>query len=335
MHTLSGRVAISVLSGVLAAAPLVAFAQPVRVYQIGFLIQRPIPAGEAATAGTPVGEFVRALRELGYVEGKSVVIHWRSAEGRLERLPELASALAQQKVDIIVAPGAQAISAAQQATRQIPIVMGTTGDPVGSGFVRTLQRPGGNITGLSDITASDLGPKLVDLMRSAVPTLTHVALMTSPDNASHAALVKSIPAAAKRVQVKVTLINARVPREFDAAFATAARERAEAVIVAADGVFNTNAAQIAQTAEKYRLPVVSSYLQYADAGGLMSYGTSFAHNLRRAAVYVDKILKGANPAELPVEQPSKIELIVNRRAAKAVGISLPQDLLLRADRVIE
>lgn len=315
----------------LLCAPFVALAQvPAKVWHIAFITQRHIGPIETDS----IGEFARALRELGYVDGKNVVIDWRSGEGRAERLPDLAAGLVRQKVDIIVAAGAQAIRASQQATTSIPIVMGTTGDPVGSGFVKTLQRPGGNITGLSDITA-DLGPKLLQLVRSAVPTLVHVALLTNPDNASHGTLLKSVPAAANSVQMKLTHVTARVPHDIETAFATIARERAQGVIVPADSVFIANGALLVQLAAKYRLPVISSYWQYVDAGGLMSYGPNFVHNLRRAAVYVDKILKGASPAELPVEQAAKIELAVNRRAAKAIGIDLSQELLLRADRVIE
>ena len=304
--------------------------QPARIWQIGFLALRRI----APLGADFFGEFPRALRELGYVEGRQVQIHWRSAEGEMERLAALAAELVARKVDIIVAAGAQAVRAAQRATTTIPIVIGTAGDPVGSGFVKSLARPGGNITGLSDIS-SDLSPKLLDLLRSVVPKLSHVAALMNPDNSSHTNLLKSVQAAARNAGVRVTAVMARSPHEIDAAFATFARQKAEAAIATADALFNQQVRQIAELAQSHRLPVISGFWQYVDANGLLSYGQNFAHNFRRAAVYVDKILKGANPGDLPIEQPIKFELAVNLKAAKALGLKVPQELLLRADRVIE
>ncbi|MBI2751828.1 MAG: ABC transporter substrate-binding protein [Burkholderiales bacterium] len=313
------------------AAPLGALAQQQgRVWRVGFLALRRIGPLDSDF----FGEFPRGMRELGYVEGKNLAIEWRSAEGKVERLPSLAAELIQQRVDVLVAAGAQAVSAAQKATRTIPIVMGTTGDPVGSGFVKSLARPGGNITGLSDIS-SDVSPKLLELLMSTVPRLSHVAVLLNPGNSSHVTLLKSIQAAAQGAGVKVTPVMARTPEEIDQAFSMMAREGAKAVIAAADALFNQQSRQIAESAAKHRLPAISGFWQYVEAGGLMSYGQDFANNFRRAAVYVDKIFKGAKPGDLPVEQPTKVILLVNRRTAKALGLALPPDLLLRADRVIE
>lgn len=313
------------------AAPLRALAQRQgRVWRVGFLALRRIGPLDSDF----FGEFPRGMRELGYVEGKNLAIEWRSAEGKVERLPGLAAELVQQRVDVLLAAGAQAVSAAQKATGTIPIVMGTTGDPVGSGFVKSLARPGGNITGLSDIS-SDLSPKLLELLMSTVPRLSHVAVLLNPGNSSHVTLVKSIQAAAQGAGVKVTPVMARTPEEIDKAFSMMARQDAKAVIAAADALFNQQCPQIAELAAKYRLPAISGFWQYVEAGGLMSYGQNFAYNFRRAAVYVDKIFKGAKPGDLPVEQPTKVALLVNRKAARALGLTLPPDLLLRADKVME
>lgn len=224
--------------------------------------------------------------------------------------------------------------AAQQATTTTPIVIGTSGDPVGSGFVKSLARPGGNITGLSDI-ASDLGSKLLDLLLSTVPKLFHVAVLVNPDNSSHATILESIQAAAQSASVKIMPVRARTPQEIEKAFPLMAQENARAVIAAADALFNQQVRQIAELAAKHRLPSISGFRQYAEAGGLMNYGPDFADNFRRAAAYVDKIFKGAKPGDLPVEQSTRFELAVNVKTAKALGLTIPQTILLRADRVIE
>ncbi len=315
----------------LLAAPLVSLAQQQgKVWRVGFLAARHVDSLDSDMFSA----FPRGMRELGYVEGKNLMIEWRSAEGKYERLPELAVKLVQLKVDVIVAAGAPAISAAQKATTTIPIVMGTSGDPVGTGFVKSLARPGGNITGLSDIS-SDLGAKLLDLLRSTVPRLSHVAVLTNPGNSSHATILMSIQAGARSAGAKILHLAARTSQEIENAFSIMVRENARALIATADPFFNVQTRQIAELAAKHRLPSISGFLPYVEAGGLMSYGPDFSDNFRRAAVYVDKIFKGAKPGDLPVEQPIKFELLINRKTAKMLGLTIPQSLLISADKVIE
>jgi ABC-type uncharacterized transport system substrate-binding protein len=314
------------------ATSLVSFAQQQgKIWRIGFLSQRPRPASLDSDI---FGAFRRGMRELGYVEGKNLVIEWRWAEGKYDRLPELAAELVQMKVDVIVAAGAQDISAAQKATSTIPIVMATAPDPVGSGFVKTLARPGGNITGLSNLSA-EVSPKHLEMLLSMVPKLSRVAVLVNPANPAHAMVLKSVQSAAQRTSAKILPVEARTAPEIEKAFSAMAREKAGAVIVARDGFFIQQVRQIAELAAKNRLPSISGYRNYAEAGGLMSYGQNPAESFRRAATYVDKILKGAKPGDLPVEQPTKFELLINRKTAKALGLTIPQSLLISADRVIE
>ena len=323
-RTLLALVALSV-------APLATIAQQSgKSWRVGFLSLRRIETLDSDF----FGEFSRGMRELGYIEGKNLVVEWRSAGGKVDRLPNLAAGLVQQKVDVIVAAGAQAVRAAQTATTRIPIVMGTAGDPVGSGFVKNLAHPGGNITGLSDIS-SDVSPKLLDLLLGVVPNLAHIAVLVNPDNSSHITLLKSVRTAAEKAGVTITPITARNSREIDAAFVAIEKSKNKALIATADAFFNQQSRQIAELAAKHRVPVISGFWQYVDAGGLMSYGQNFGDNFRRAAVFVDKILKGAKPSDLPVEQAIKVEFLVNLRTAKALGLKIPSSLLYRADRVIE
>ena len=323
------RLVIALGAGAL--VPLAGFTQQsAKVWRVGFLAVRRIAPLDADF----FSEFPRGMRELGYTEGKNLVIDWRSAEGKVERLPDLAAGLVRQKVDVIVAAGAQAVGAAQKATVTIPIVMGTTGDPVGSGFVKSLARPGGNITGLSDIS-SDVSPKLLELLLRIVPKLSHVAVLVNPDNSSHSTLLKSIRDAAQSVGLKVTPALARTPQEIETAFSRITQEGAGAVIAAADGLFNQQIHQVAELAAKRRLPTISGFWLYPEAGGLMSYGQNFSYNFRRAAAYVDKIFRGAKPGDLPVEQPTKVELRINRGTARTLGLAITPDLLMRADQVIE
>jgi len=313
------------------AAPLGSFAQQQsKVWRVGFLAARHVDSLDSDFFGA----FPRGMRELGYVEGKNLVIEWRSADGQYERLPALAADLVRMRVDVIVAAGAPAVSAAQKATSTISIVMGTAGDPVGTGFVKSLARPGGNITGLSDIT-SDLGSKLLDLLLSMVPKLSHVAVLTNPGNSSHATILMSIQAGARTAGTNILYLTARNPQEIENAFSIMAQKNARAVIVTADPLFNQQVRLTAELAAKHRLPSISGFRQYVEFGGLMSYGQDFADNFRRAAAYVDKILKGAKPADLPVEQPTKLELFINRKTAKMLGLTVPQSLLISADKVIE
>jgi putative ABC transport system substrate-binding protein len=314
------------------AAPLASFAQQQgKVWRVGFLTPRSRP--DTLDSGI-FGAFRRGMRELGYVEGKSLMIEWRFADGTSERLSGLAAELVKLKVDVIVGAGPAATSAAQKATATIPTVMGSVGDPVGSGFVKSLAHPGGNITGISNLNV-DVSPKLLEMLLSMVPKLSRVTVLINPDNPTNVMILKSVQAVAQERNVKILPALARTPQEIENAFAVMTQQNAGTVIVGRDAIFNQQARQIAQLAAKHRLPSIAAIREYAEAGGLMSYGANNADLYRRAATYVDKIFKGAKPADLPVEQPTTFELIINRRTAKALGLTVPQELLLRADKVIE
>jgi len=274
------------------------------------------------------------MEALGYAEGRNMVIEWRFADGKYERLLELAAELARLQVDSIVTDGTPATIAAQKASAAIPIVMGAVADPVGSGLVKSLGRPGGNTTGLSNIGAEVSSKNLESLLRM-VPALTRVALLVNPDNQSHSAILKNVQDAAQKAKLKVLPIESRTQTEIDSAFFRMAREKVGAVIILIDPYFNQQQRQIAELAAKHRLPSIASVRGYAEAGGLMSYGQNLADSYRRAATYVDKIFKGAKPGDLPVEQSTRLEMFINRKTAKALGITIPQELLIRADEVIE
>ena len=278
--------------------------------------------------------FREGLRELGYVEGQNIAIESRWAEGKQDRLPALAADLVRSKVDVIVVLSGAATQAAQRATRTIPIVMSTVADPVGSGLVASLARPGGNVTGLT-ITSPDLAGKQLQLLKEVVPDVSRVAFLRNPDNASSAAFLREAEAAARALGVRLQTLEARNPQEIDSAFAAMTRERAGAFLILPDGIFVSQRKQIAELAANRRLPSIHGMTEYAEAGGLMAYSTNFLDQQRRAASYVDKILKGAKPRDLPVEQPTKFELVINMRTARALGLKVPPSLLLQADRVIE
>ena len=274
------------------------------------------------------------MRELGYVEGKNLLIEWRYAEGKYERLTELAAELVRLKVDVIVAPGPPSIGAVHKVTTTVPIVMVNAQDPVGSGLIKSLARPGGNITGLSSLIV-DISPKHLEMLMNMVPKLTRVAVLVNPDNSSHLLTLKNIQAAAQTANVKVLPVEATTALEIEKAFSAMAREKAGAVIVGRDALFLQQARQIADLAAKNRLPTVSGIREHIEAGSLMVYGPNSTDSFRRAATYVDKIFKGAKPGDLPVEQPTKFEMVINRKTAIALGLTIPQSLLISADKVIE
>ena len=278
--------------------------------------------------------FRQGLSELGYVEGQNIAIESRWAEGKLDRYRALAADLVRLKVDVIVAVGGGATKAAQEATRTIPIVMSVVQDPVGSGLVASLARPGGNVTGITAMTP-DLVGKQLDLLKEVVPRIARVALLGNPTNPASAPLLREAEAAARALGVRLQTLDARNPQEIDSAFAAMTRERAGALVILADGIFTNQRRQIAELAMKKRLPTISFVPEYAEAGGLMVYSTNFLDLERRSATYVVKILKGAKPADLPIEQPTKLELVINLRAAKAIGLTIPPSLLLRADQIID
>jgi len=314
------------------AAPFRSFAQPQgKVWRVGILVTNDPPIG---AVGGLYDYFLNGLRELGHFEGKNIAIEWRYAENKYERLPSLAAELVQLRVDVIVTSGSPAIRAAQNATATIPIVMGNSGDPVGSGFVKTLAHPGGNITGLSNL-AGDISSKHLEMLVELVPKLSRVFVLVNSDNSSHSAALKSLQVAAGKTGITILPLEARNPKEIESAFSTMAKNNAGAVIIIRDGVFNREVRLIADLAAKARLPAVGGVREYAMAGGLMSYGQNQADNYRYVAIYVDKIFKGSKPADLPVEQARKLELFINRKSAKALGLKIPQSLLISADRVIE
>jgi putative ABC transport system substrate-binding protein len=278
--------------------------------------------------------FRQGLRELGYVEGRDIALEPRWAEGKYDRYPALAADLVRLKVNVIVAVGGAATKAAKQVTRTIPIVMSLVTEPVESGLVRSLARPGGNVTGTS-IMAADLAGKQFELLKQAVPEVSRVALLWNPANPGSASQLREAEAAARAVGVRLQALEARVPQEIDSAFAAMTRERAGALVVLADAILYNQRKQIAELAAKSRLPSVSPLREYAEAGGLIVYSADFLDLERRSATFVDKILKGAKPADLPVEQPTRFDLIINLKTAKAIGLTIPPSLLLRADQIIE
>ncbi len=302
-----------------------------KVWRVGFLSARRRPA---LLDTDYYGAFPRRMHELGYVEGSNLTIEWRFADGDYERLPGMAAELAQSRVDVIMALGPPAIVAAKKATSTIPIVIVTSLDPVGAGFVASLARPGGNVTGLSNL-GGDLGPKHLELLRAAIPALDRVAVLVNPANTAHAPILKDIQAAAQRAGMAVVPVEAQSPQEIESAFTAMIRERARAVIVVLDPFLIQQGVQIAAQAAKHRLPSIFTNREFAEAGGLMSYGQNQVDIYRQAATYVDKIFKGARPGDLPVEQPTKVELAINLKTAKTLGLTIPQSLLLRADEVIQ
>jgi putative ABC transport system substrate-binding protein len=311
-------------------APLSSGAQqPAKVPRIGFLSSRSPDAEKSRLAA-----FQQGLRELGYLEGKNIVIEQRYAAGKFDRLPDLAAELVRLKVDVLVATGAPASHAAKKATSIIPIVMGNAGDPVGTGLVASLARPGGNVTGLSDFNLA-LVTKRLELLKEVVPAASRVAVLSNPANPTNPLQVKELQAAAPALGVTLLSLEVKGPDDIDRAFTAMRKERAGALIVFGDPMLETHRTRIFEFAVKSRLPAIGAQRAYVDAGGLMSYGTNFEDLYRRAAVYVHKILKGAKPADLPVEQPMKFEFVVNLKTAQQIGLTIPPNVLARADKVIK
>ena len=291
--------------------------------------------GSPSTIPTRIEAFRQGLRELGYVEGKNIFIEWRSAEGNADRLPSLAAELVRLKVDIIVTNGPYSTRAAKAATVTIPVVMAAVGDPVGDGIVASLARPGGNITGLSSV-APELSGKRLELLKEIVPKLSRVAVFGSSTSPNTAGALREVELAAGALKVKVQYLDVLSPKDIETAFRAAVKGRADAMLwQVAAGVANANRTQILELAVKSRLPAIYANQRTVEAGGLMSYGVINLDLDRRAATYVDKILKGAKPADLPVEQPTKFELIINLKAAKQIGLRIPPNVLVRADKVIK
>ncbi|MBI4610414.1 MAG: ABC transporter substrate-binding protein [Candidatus Rokubacteria bacterium] len=310
--------------------PLAADAQQAgKVPRIGFLY--PV---SAALASSRTEAFVQGLREFGYIEGQNITIEWRLSEVPADRLSELAAELVRLKVDVIVTGGTPAAFAARKATSTIPIVMSSVGDPVATGLVATLARPGGNITGLS-LVSPDLAGKRLELIKESVPGLSRVAILVNLANPIQKVVLGQTEVAARSLGMQLQPVDVRDPRELESAFAAMAKRRAGAVIVPFDPIFFSNRRRIVDLAAKSRLPAIYFDKGYVEAGGLMAYGPNIADLARRAATYVDRILKGAKPADLPVEQPTRFELVINLKTAKALGLTIPQSVLFRADHVIQ
>ena len=327
------RTFTAMIAGGLLATPFAAEAQQAaKVPRIGYL------AGNLAVSPHQHEAFRQGLRDLGYVEGRNVVIEYRSAEGRFERLPALAAELVALKVDVIVtAGGTPPALAAKQATWTLPIVFVFAPDPVTSGLVTGLARPGGNVTGLS-IFAPELVGKCLEQLKQAVPGVSRVAVLWQPGalgERTEKEMLKEAEVAARALGVRPQFVEARGPADLDRAFSDMTKARAGALTVLSTPMFGSERRRLVDLAAKNRLPAVYSWREFVDAGGLMSYGPNVADNYRRAATYVDKILKGAKPADLPVEQPIKFELVINLKTAKALGLTIPQSLLGRADEVIQ
>jgi putative ABC transport system substrate-binding protein len=303
--------------------------QPGKVSRIGYLI-----TSSPAAIAPRMDAFQQGLRELGYVEGKNIVIERRHGEGKLDRLPGLAAELVRLNVDVLVTSGPTATRPAKEATSTIPIGMTFDDDPVGSGFVASLARPGGNITGLSTL-APEISGKQLELLKEIIPRLFRVAVFGTSTRQGTAQALKEMELAAGAFAVKLQYLDIEDPKDTATAFRAASKGRADALLVLQSPVFNSQRAQIADLAQKNRLPAAYPRQEFVEDGGLMSYGANISDLDRRAATYVDKILKGANPADLPVEQPTKFEFIINLKAAKQIGLTIPPNVLARADRVIK
>jgi putative ABC transport system substrate-binding protein len=326
------RTFIAGTGAVLLAAPLAASAQQTRkVYRIGYLGNSPPNTPEISRLHEA---FRQGLRERGWVEGRNAVIEWRFAEGRMERFPDLAADLVRLKVDLIVTLGGPAARAAKQATTTIPIVAVAVSDPVGQGFVASLARPGGNVTGLATLFP-ELAVKRLGLLKEALPRVSRVAVLWNAANPGNVIILRGVQAAAQTLRVTLQPREVRGPDDFEAAFAKMRRERPDALMILDDPLLFQYRASIVDFAAKRRLPAMHPSRESVEAGGLIAYSVNLAELYRRAAEYVDKILKGAKPADLPVEQPTKFELVINLKTAKALGLTIPQSLLGRADEVIQ
>ena len=303
--------------------------QPTKLYRIGFLSSL---APSSISARTEA--FRQGLRELGYVEEKNIVIEWRYAEGKTERLPDLAAELVRIKVDVIVTGGPAVNRSAKESTVTIPIVLAFDNDPVGNGFAASLARPGGNITGLST-HYPEISGKQLELLKEIVPRLSRVAVLGNSTVPGNMQAIKETELAAGAFGVKVLYLDIQNPKEIETAFRAASKGRADAVLVLGSQVVTSYSKRFAELAARNRLPAIYWSPEFVEAGGLMAYSVSITDLFRRAATYVDKILKGAKPADLPVEQPTKFEFIINLKAAKQIGLTIPPNVLVRADRVIK
>ena len=322
---------IMLLGGAAAAWPVAARAQQAgKVWRIGFLSSLP----RAPIAGGLYGGFQQGMRELGYVEGQDFVSEWRSADGKYERLPELAAELVRSKMDVLISGLTPGVRALQQATSTIPIVIAYAIDPVGNRLVASLAHPGGNTTGLAG-SSDDSAPKQLELLSAVVANPSRIAFLGNPENPGYSAVRKSAQDAAEKAGLFLLVLEARSAQEIENALATSTKERAQALLVAGDGVFFGQQQRLAQLALSNHLPTMFPQREYVEAGGLMSYGENLSEFFRRAASFVDRIIKGAKAGDLPIEQPTKFNLVVNRKTADALGVTIPPQLYIFADEVIE
>jgi len=325
----TSRIVIAIVAVALLCAPLAGESQQTgKVYRVGFL-GATSPAGYAPQ----VAAFRAGLRELGYVEGRNLAIEFRWAEGDYARLPDLAVDLVRLKPDVLVTHAGAGTRAARQATSTIPIVFGVAGDAVAMGLVESLAHPGGNVTG-SSFFFPELNAKRLEVLKAAIPRLGRVGVLLNPDNPANVATLRAMEETARSINVRLEAVEARRPTELDSAFETMVKGHVGALAVYDDALFIAEAARIADLARRNRLPTIG-FIEYAKAGGLLAFGVNFTELWRRAAGFVDKIFKGAKPATLPVEQPTKFELIVNLRTARALGVGIPPSLRARADEIIE
>ncbi len=313
------RTFLGMIAGGLLAAPLAEAQQPEKVYRVGILTNKASDPAEARLWQA----FRSGLRERGWIEGQNILIEFRAAEGNTARLPELAADLVRLKVDLIVARASIFVKPAKEATSSIPIVFLNHADPVGTGHVASLARPGGNITGLA-MLMTDLAPKGLELLISAVPVAQRIAVLWNPDTPSHTPALKAVEDAGRPLRVQLQAVGVRTAGELEGAFAAMARARAQAVLVLGTAIFLAERQRVAELAIKHRLPTMSMIKDVVEAGGLMSYSPNWDDLYRRGAIYVDKILKGAKPADLPVEQATKFELVINLKTAKALGLTIPR-----------
>jgi putative ABC transport system substrate-binding protein len=321
-----GGIAVSTL-----VAPLAAEAQqPGKVRRIGYLDQ-----GSAAGSRPYFEAFRQGLRDLGWIEGQNIAIDVRFAEGKTDQLPTLAAELVRLKLDLIATSTTPAALAAKQATTTIPIVIGFAADPVGSGIVASLARPGGNITGWTHLAGFEFRAKYLELLKGAVPTATRFGVLWNPANQVHRQSLKIIEAAAQQLKVELYPVGVQDSKELESTFSALVGKRAQALVVLPDGMFLGQISLIIALAARSRLPAMYGVREFAEAGGLMTYGANLPDMYRRGASFVDKILKGAKPADLPVEQPTKFEFVINLKTAKALGLTIPQSLLQRADEIIQ
>jgi putative ABC transport system substrate-binding protein len=322
------RTFIMLFGSAAATWPLASHAQP-KIPRIGFMGN-----STAALEANLVDAFREGLRELGYEEGRNIAIEYRWADGNYDEFPALVAELIAAKVDAIVTAGTPAALAVKKATTTVPLIMVAVGDPVGTGLVPSLARPGGNLTGLSSI-APDLEGKRLQLLREVVPALSHVAMFINSLNPFHVSSMRQARAAAQAMGIKLQLHDIRKSEDLDDAFAAIRKERPDALLILADRIFLHNRERMMDFTKEQRLPNVNAYKELVEVGGLMSYGPSYEDMHKRAAIYIDKILKGAKPADLPIEQPSKFTFIVNLKSAKALGVTVPSQLLGLADQLIE